>query len=178
MRPHEDAFLEAFDAYADALFKHATMRLSDREKARDATQDTFVRAWDYLAAGHRVRTWKSFLYRVMNNLIIDEYRRAKPLSLDALTELEAPVIPELIAPEGRQEAEEALDSAATIKKIRVLIDELPEPYRGALVLKYVDDLATSEVAEAQGVSENAAAVRIHGALARLKVLCSVHRISP
>src|SRR3954465_6401952 len=85
-RPHQKAFLEAFDQYADALFRHACLRLSDRERARDATQDTFIKAWDYLVHGNEVREWKSFLYRVLNNLIIDEYRKTRELSLDALVE--------------------------------------------------------------------------------------------
>ena len=171
MRPHEDSFLEAFDAYADALFKHACLRLPDRERAKDATQDTFIKAWDYIATGNTVRQWRSFLYRVLNNLIIDEYRKTKELSLDVLLEDGARDATVLAAPEGRRETEEALDTARAVEYVRLLITELPEPHRGALILRYVDGLTPGEVAAALDITENAAAVRIHRAVARLRALC-------
>jgi RNA polymerase sigma-70 factor (ECF subfamily) len=169
---HERAFLEAFDAYADALFRHACLRLSDRERAKDTTQDTFIKAWDYLVGGHEVREWRSFLYRVLNNLIIDEYRRTKELSLDALIEDTAGDTAILTAPEGRREKEESFDIAYAVERIRLLIAELPEPHRGTLILRYVDGLTPREIAAALDISENAAAVRIHRAVARLRALCA------
>ncbi|MDE1944965.1 MAG: RNA polymerase sigma factor, partial [Patescibacteria group bacterium] len=132
--PAEEAFLDAFDAHADAIFKHVSLRVGSRERARDVTQDAFIKAWDYLAKGGEVREWRSFLYRVANNLIIDEYRRAKDLSLDALMEDGAADGALLAAPEGLAEREEALDRERAVAQVRALIPELPEPYRGALVL--------------------------------------------
>ena len=80
----ESAYLAAFEENADALFRHASYRVSDRERARDLTQDTFLKTWDYLSGGGEIRNFKSFLYRTMHNLIIDEYRKKKSSSLDAL----------------------------------------------------------------------------------------------
>jgi RNA polymerase sigma-70 factor (ECF subfamily) len=169
-RPHQDAYLRAFDEYADALFRHACLRLSDRERAKDLTQDAFIKAWDYIAQGNEVREWKSFLYRVLNNLIIDEYRKTRELSLDTLVEEGAPEA--LFAEaEGRREREEAYDEARAIEHVRALIHELPEPHKGALLLRYVDGLSPREVGAALAISENAAAVRIHRALGRLRTLC-------
>ena len=71
----EKLFLEAFDTHADSLFRHACFRLSDRERARDLVQDTFLKAWDYLRGGGEIQNIKSFLYRILHNLIIDEYRK-------------------------------------------------------------------------------------------------------
>jgi RNA polymerase sigma-70 factor (ECF subfamily) len=173
--PHEAAYLEAFDTYADALFRHASSRLSDRERARDVTQDTFIRAWDYLAGGNEIRQWKSFLYRVLNNLIIDEYRRKKDVSLDALVE-EDPASEALTASGSRHEVEEALDTLLAIDRVRTLLYNLPEPHQSVLVLRYVDDLSPREIAETLEISENAAAVRLHRATLRLRALCRDNHI--
>jgi len=175
-RPHEEEYLAAFDDYADALFRHASLRLSNRERAVDLTQDAFVKAWDYLVAGNEIRQWKSFLYRILNNLIIDEYRRAKNISLDQLFEEDSVGTSALAATEGRSEKEEHLDDELLIGKIRLLIPELTEPYRTALLLRYVDGLSPREIALTLEVSENAASVRIHRALARLRALCKAQHI--
>ena len=40
----QQSFLQAYDELADALFRHCFFRLYDREKARDAVQEVFLRA--------------------------------------------------------------------------------------------------------------------------------------
>ena len=170
-RPYEKAFLEAFDAYADALFRHAFFRVSNRERAKDLTQDAFLKAWDYLREGNDVREWKSFLYRVLNNLIIDEYRRTKEESLDALLENASASQMALVATGSRTEKEERLDDELMLEKIRALIPSLPETYRTTITLRYIDGLSPKEIAAMLGISENVASVRIHRALAQLRTLC-------
>ena len=170
-RPYEKEFLEAFDEYADALFRHAAFRVSSRERATDLTQDTFLKAWDYLREGNEIHKWKSFLYRVLNNLIIDEYRRAKEESLDALLENAPPLFGALLATGSRAEKEERLDDELTIERVRATISRLPEVHRVVITMRYIDGLSPKEIAATLGISENVASVRIHRALVRLKALC-------
>ena len=82
----EDSFLKAFDEYADALFRHAIIRLSDRERAIELVHDTFTKAWGYAREGNTIEAYRPFLYKVLGNLIIDEYRRRRTESLDAILE--------------------------------------------------------------------------------------------
>jgi RNA polymerase sigma-70 factor (ECF subfamily) len=173
--PKEKAFLEAFEAHADALFRHAYFRLSDRERAYDLAQDTFLKAWDYVAGGGTIKQHKSFLYRILHNLIIDEYRKKKSSSLDELLENEiaAPAIEAQMADGSVQESEEALDEIALLEKVRSRIPELPDDYRVALTLRFIDGLSMGEIAETVGVSENVISVRIHRGVAKLRALCNV-----
>ena len=170
-RPYENAFLEAFDEYADALFRHASFRLKSRDRAIDLTQDAFLKAWDYVREGNEVHNWRSFLYRVLNNLIIDEYRRTKEESLDSLLEDSAAWANTLIAAGSRAEKEEKLNEEFMLEKIRAFISLMPDAYRAPLTMRYTDGLSAKEIAGALGISENVAAVRIHRALAHLKKLC-------
>jgi len=171
----EKAFLEAFDAHADALFRHALYRISDREKAYDLTQDTYLKAWDYVSQGGDVRQYKSFLYRVLHNLIIDEYRKKPTRSLDEMLENETsgPAVEAMLAEGSLQEAEEKLDQEGLLDQIRSRIPELPEHYRIALTMRFIDGFSTGEIAEAIGVSENVVSVRIHRGVAKLRELCNL-----
>src|SRR6056297_1291704 len=85
---HEDRFLAAFEDYSDALFRHASLRISDRDRAVDLVHDTFNKVWGYVRSGHDIEQYRPFLYKVLNKLIIDEYRKHKESSLDALMEQE------------------------------------------------------------------------------------------
>lgn len=174
--PYEEAFLKAFDEYADALFRHAFFRISNREHAKDLVQETFLKTWNYIHEGNEVRHWKSFLYQTLNNLIIDEYRRVKEQSLDSLIENSVSDISSLIAVGNRSEKEDRLDDEITFEKIRILIRKLPDAYRVALTMRYVDGLSTKEMATLLNTSENVVSVRTHRALVQLKELCRVAHI--
>lgn len=171
----EEDFLKAFDAHADALFRHAAYRLGDRERALEITQETFLRAWNYVAAGGEIREHRSFLYRTLHNLIVDEYRKNSPRSLDEMLESETggPAVEALMTEGSAGEAEDALDSARLGKEVRSRIPELPEPYRGTVILRFIDGLSISEIAEAVGLSENAVSVRIHRGVAKLRAICNL-----
>lgn len=169
----EKAFLEAFEAHSDALFRHAFFRVSDRERAYDLTQDTYLKAWDYIAQGGEVRQFKSFLYRILHNLIIDSYRKKSSRSLDEMLENEtsANAVEELMSEGSVREVEESMDEQVLIETIRQRIADLPEHYRDVLTLRFIDGFSTGEIASMVGVSENVVSVRIHRGVAKLRVLC-------
>ena len=163
---HEDRFLKAFDEYSDALFRHAVYRLSDRERAIEIVHDTFTKVWGYIRNGHEIETYKPFLYKVLNNLIIDEYRKRKEMSLDAL-----------LAEEGKDEGTfaelhegglEELTFSLDAQNAAELIHELPQSYREVITLRYVDGLGPKEISVLIEETENVVSVRIHRALRLLK----------
>lgn len=169
---YEADYLKAFDTHADALFRHAFFRLSNRERAQELTQDAFLKTWDFLRGGGDVRDFKSFLYRILNNLIIDEYRKKKSSSLDEILEDDTGAFEARMSEGGRAEAEAELDEQIIGSRIRERIDDLPEMYRTAVTMRFIDEFSPREIAELLGESENVISVRIHRGLAKLRTLCS------
>jgi RNA polymerase sigma-70 factor (ECF subfamily) len=163
---HEERFLKAFDEYSDALFRHSMYRLSDRERAIEIVHDTFTKAWSYIRGGHEIDSYKPFLYKVLNNLIIDEYRKRKELSLDSLLAEEG--TDEGSFPELHEGSIEELTFALDAQKASLLLSELPVVYREVLTLRFVDGLGPKEISELIEESENVVSVRIHRALKLLK----------
>jgi RNA polymerase sigma-70 factor (ECF subfamily) len=60
-------FEKAYDLYADAIFRHCYLRVSDRELAKDLMQETFMKTWEYLASGKDIDDVRPFLYRTALN---------------------------------------------------------------------------------------------------------------
>lgn len=161
MAPMKEAFEQAYDEYADALFRYALLKVSDRETAKDIVQDTFKKTWEYIVAGNAVTHWRTFLYTAATRLIIDHYRKKKTLSLDLLADSGfEPVDHYTLTPEI------AIDGGRAI----ALLGQLPLDYRDAVFMRYVDELSLREIAEITGESENTIAVRIHRGLQKLKKL--------
>ena len=162
----EKAYLEAFDSYADALYRHCYFRVSDPERARDIVSDTFARTWDYLVKGKTIDEFRPFLYRTLNHLIIDEYRKKKTESLDSLLgEREVPegAFDELVEG-GREEMEIAIDA----KRIPALLEQMPIVYQEVVVMRFMDGLQPAEIADIMDESVNTISVRIHRGVAWLK----------
>lgn len=165
MAATEEEFLKAFNEQSDALFRHAFFRLSDRDRALDLTQDTFMRAWDFVRGGGDVRAPKSFLFRILNNLIIDEYRRSKSESLDAKLEAN-PAFEAAFAIDDQLEA--SIDEESLLEKVKSAIGELSEDYRTAVTLRYIDGFSPKEIATMIGSTENVVSVRIHRGIQKIK----------
>ena len=164
---HEERFLKSFDEYADALFRHAVYRLSDRERAIELVHDTYTKAWTYIRNGHEIDSYKPFLYKILNNLVIDEYRKKKESSLDSILEQEGVdegAFSELRTEAGIEEITFSLDA----RKANELLQDLPLVYREVLTLRYVDGLGPKEISELIEETENVVSVRIHRALKTLK----------
>jgi RNA polymerase sigma-70 factor, ECF subfamily len=162
----ETAFLEAFDQYGDALLRHCTFRISSRDRALELVQDAFMKTWKYIAEGGAVENYRAFLYRTVNNLVIDEYRKRSTFSLDAILEdgtKDEGAFDELVG-DGMEEVGVALDA----ERVMALLDELSSSYRDVITMRFIDDLSPTEIADISGESENVISVRIHRGMKQLR----------
>jgi RNA polymerase sigma-70 factor (ECF subfamily) len=164
----EERFLEAFDEYSEALFRHASIRVSDRERAVDLVHDTFTKVWTYVRSGHEVDSFRPFLYKVLNNLIVDGYRKRRESSLDAILAQEG--VSEGSFEELVEDNTEALAATLDGRLAFDLLGELPDEYREVVVMRFIDGLGPKEISELIEESENVVSVRLHRAL---KVLRSI-----
>lgn len=155
------AFLEAYEQLSDAIFRHCYFRVSDRDKAKELMQEVFTRTWQFISAGKDIQNMKAYLYKVANNLIIDQYRKKKEVSLDDLQE------------EGFDpgfDDREHLENFIAGKEAMALLTNLDDLYREVVVMKYIDNMTVSEIAQVLQISENVVSVRLHRALRKLRSL--------
>jgi RNA polymerase sigma-70 factor (ECF subfamily) len=160
----QEFFLAAYDEHADAIFRYCIAHVGDRERAKDLTQETFVRVWKYLAKGARIEKIRPFLYRTASNAIIDQSRKQQSVSLDELTE------------QGFDATDTATPIAVLAEAGRAqhLMQQLDPRHRDILVMRYVNELQLYEIADVLGESENVTSVRIHRALNKLKELMGIN----
>lgn len=147
--------------FEKSLTTHAFFKVHNRATSEDLVQDTFLKTWVYLMKGGRIETMKAFLYHVLNNLIVDEYRKRKTVPLDTL--LEKGFEPKTTSVER---IFDVLDGKIAI----LLIARLPEKYKGVMQMRYIKNLSLKEISLITVQSKNTVAVQIHRGLEKLKIL--------
>lgn len=161
----KDLFLNTYDAYADAIFRFCSLKVSDRERAQDLTQETFMRYWQTLREGKSIQNHRAYLYTVARNLITDWYRRKKESSLDALTEAGL---------EFAGQDDGAVLQHAEAEQIMSVLQQLDEDVREVIMLRFVEGMSPKEIAEALEVSPNVISVRVHRGLKKVQELIHAH----
>lgn len=149
----EKEFLKIYDRYFDAIFRHCYFRVFDRELAKDLTQETFMKLWDYVCKGNTVENTQAFLYKTATNIIIDLKRKKKEQSLEAL---EA----DGFQPHTTHNEVDVLHTRLEVQKLMKIINLLEEEYREPFLLRFIEELKPKEIAEMLGESVNVISVRI------------------
>lgn len=161
MEPTEEEFMRAYDAYGEALFRHSYYRVFDRERAKELVQDAFIRTWEYIQQGHKVENLRAFLYRVLNNLIINESKKKKTLALEALQEQGF---------DPSFDPRHAIEISLEVKRVRKLLELLEPRDRDIILMRYVDDLGPRDISLITGETENVISVRLHRAVKSFRAL--------
>lgn len=172
VRMHRNVFEEVSAAYKqhfDALYRHCKYRLYSEEDAQELVQDAFMNVCQYLTRGRDIENIKVFLYKVTNNLIVDQARRRKSqqkneVSLDALQEsgFDLEIADDTRKVQRRMEARKILLAGKKLKR---------EDY-DLLVMRYIDGLKPADIARVLGVSPNNVSVRLHRVLRQISVSLS------
>jgi RNA polymerase sigma-70 factor (ECF subfamily) len=158
-----------FDAlyrkYLAQVYSYAYYELGDHHEAEDATERTFLQALTALprfeerarpADGEGASTFRVWLFQIARNVVANQ-RRGRRRHPERPLEAAAVIADPLDIEGGVAARDEAVAAWAAVGR-------LPVERRRALVLRFVDEMSTAEIAGVLGRSEGAVRVLIHRAL--------------
>ncbi len=165
-----DAFTSLVERHQDRLLRLCERLLGDREEARDAAQEAFLKAFRHAGRAEPRGQLFTWLYRIAVNHCLNRLRRrriARFLSLSAPADPAAEGAPPFDPPSDAPSAERALAERRRWAATRRAIDALPEGQRAVLVLAKFEGLSYREIAEALDITESAVESRLVRAMRRL-----------
>jgi RNA polymerase sigma-70 factor (ECF subfamily) len=144
-----DAFARLYDACFERVYRYIYFRVSDDQTAEDLTSQVFLKAWEHL---DRYKPGSSpflaWLYTIARNQVIDHYRtRKESVSLDDVVSL----------PANGRAVDEQVEMRFELKSMRDALKYLTEEQQEVLVLRFIADLTTEEIARMMG--KQAGAIR-------------------
>jgi len=147
-----DAFNRLVLAYQDLIYSHAYRMVGEEESADDATQITFISAYNHLGS-FRGGSFKAWLLRIVTNACYDELRRRKrrpTVPLEPLDDTGEEVESARWMVDPTDQPEEQVQRVEIQNAIQHCLDNLPDDFRSAVIMVDVQGLDYSEAAEAIG----------------------------
>jgi RNA polymerase sigma factor (sigma-70 family) len=143
-------FRDAALPHLDDVYTLARYLLHNTADADDAVQECYLRALRYFDTfrGTEIKPW---LFAILRNVCRGEFARRSraTLAMDDTTDDTEDAVP-LWQEEQASPETEMLHQRDT-EAIRRLVAELPDPFREAIVLREVNELSYSEIADVVGV---------------------------
>ncbi len=151
----EYAFLEIYRRYSGRIFAYCKRFLGNKEDAMDVFQDTFVNFYQSADKEREMTNLPAFLLRIARNLCLNLVRQNRKT-----THLE-----------DYMRFENNLDSAENdelLDMIKIAVQQLPEDYREAFILREYEGMSYQEIAEFLNISLPLVKIRIFRAKEKLR----------
>ena len=152
-----DAFAQLAGAAIARLDAAARLILRDPELARDAVQETLVRAWQDLPRLRDPGRFDAWLHRIVTNACLGVWRRRR----------RRPIEVELVE-SGGPVADDISSAFAERDVIDRALHDLPADWRAVVVLHFYLGMPLSEVAEALAIPVGTAKSRLHRSLVAMQ----------
>ena len=169
-RRREDAGVRAvYREYGRLVYAISLRALGQKHLAEDATQQTFVQAWQAADRFQSDRELAPWLATIARRVAIDIHRRETRRSSSSSLEEVSATDPALITmPAGLEQWYEAW-------QVRQAVDALPPDEREVVRLQHLEGLTHTEIAEQLGIPPGTVKSRSHRAHQRLAIALSALR---
>lgn len=160
-----EAFGELYDRYVGKIYRFVYLKVSHKEEAEDIVSEVFLKTWNYLIDvqrenTHEIKSFSGLIYTIARTSLVDFYRaraRRKECTIEVL---------ENVAHEA--DLELSNDREWEIERLLRGLKNLKHEYQEIIVLKYIEELSTQEVAKILDKSSVTVRVTLHRALKILK----------
>ena len=158
----DQAFTQLVEAYQKPVYNLCYRMLGEPEAAEDASQETFLRAYQHLGRYDASRPFATWLLSIAAHYCIDRLRRRRfsTFSIDD-EEDDAPAfeIPDADAPNPERESIRREER----ENLHEMLASLDATDRAAIVMRYWNDASEIEIAESLGLTVSAVKSRLHRA---------------
>jgi RNA polymerase sigma-70 factor, ECF subfamily len=159
-------FTEVAMEHMPGLYSAALRMTRNAADAEDLVQETYLKAYRAYASFQEGTNLRAWLYRILTNTYINNYRAAKrrPEVTDVEDVEDLYLYKRMSGPggirAGRSAEDEALDTF-TDDVVKTALEELPEAFRMAVLLADVEGFSYKEISEITDVPIGTVMSRIH-----------------
>jgi len=167
MNKSEDSLKKVLELEKEKMFRIALKMCRNSDEAEEVLQDTAEKAlksWKQFRGDSQISTW---LYRIASNACLSRKRKKSVLAVDPtlleeIAHQSEPMLMVANADWSRDPLAQTLND-----ELRIVLDKavlkLPESYRLVFIMRDMEGISGSKVADAMGISLSNVKVRLHRA---------------
>lgn len=155
-RGDSSAFRQIYERYKDKVHSLGFYMTGDKEAARDITQQIFLKVFTSILTFQHRASFSSWLFRLAVNVCRDYQRSVRRMKL-----FSAAIPNPLTAYDTGRSVEEDLCKERAAEMVQRVVMKLSPKLRTVVVLKYIEDLSYSEIAELLGCSIGTVSSRLN-----------------
>jgi RNA polymerase sigma-70 factor (ECF subfamily) len=145
--------------YNQRLYRVARAILHDDAEAEDVMQDAYVRAYTHLNQFAGRSAFSTWLTRIAVHEALSRLRARNRHPQVDVTEHDGEISMKM--PDGSLDPEQNASAAQLKEFLEEAVMNLPESYRTVIMLRDIEEMSTSETAEALDLTEENVKVRLH-----------------
>ena len=177
------AFHLLFERHERRVYALAMRLLRDPEWARDAVQESFIKAYRALRKFEGRSAFGTWMYRLTYNQCLDMRRADKsgrddPLEEERLIASETETAPGVGLASSIPGPVEEAERGEVRERLAKAVETLPDTLRETLVLREFDGLAYGEIAKLQRIPKGTVMSRLFHARKRLQVALVEQGVRP
>ncbi|MDQ1267275.1 MAG: hypothetical protein QG635_2429 [Bacteroidota bacterium] len=157
------AFNEIYRRYSSKVFAYLVFISGNRHQAEDIFQETWIRFDSAAKSGINIHSIPAFIITIARNLT-NNYHTQKNSKLNFAT------LDEVIDSKSFSENsfDESLENEEFTKILSIAVDSLDDIYKESFVLRKIDELPYSRIAEMLGETEDCIRKRVCRATIKIK----------
>jgi RNA polymerase sigma-70 factor, ECF subfamily len=160
-----EMYRELVMRYEAKLIKYATYLIRDEHIAKDAVQESFIKAYVNLQSFDSRKKFSSWLYRIVHNETINavkKYKKEIPMS-------------EHFEKADEGNIEEDFGTTEIQKRTQKCLESMPTLYTEPLILYYMEDRSYEEISDILRLPMGTVATRINRAKVIMKKICEKNK---
>lgn len=163
------AYADLMASYREPLYLLLLRMTHNTTMASDLTVETFSKAFLQLHRYSPTGTFSSWLFSIGVNTYIDYLRKRKldTVSINSITRTSDGDFIEYQIPSSQPNPEEMMILMQRDAALKEIVDQLKEPYRQIIRLRYYEDLSYEDIAEQLKIPIGTVKVRLNRAKALL-----------
>jgi RNA polymerase sigma-70 factor, ECF subfamily len=164
-----EEFSSLVELHMPVIFRFLLASLRDQDLAQTLTQDCFLKAYRSRSTFRGESSVKTWLMRIAINLQKDHWRnrriqfwrqtRSNAIDLDEASEW---------LPSGESSQEQTLLARERVAQVWRAVEDLSDRQRTVFLLRFVEELELTEIAQTTGLSEGTVKAHLSRALARVR----------
>lgn len=139
-----NAYNELVKRYKDRLLNFVFRYFNNREQAEDVVQDTLIKLYTHASYYKKIAKFSTWIFTIAKNNALTELRKNKRKQTDSLWTEDGKVI-------DINSKEQSLDikvqNEIAIDQLNKFLDEIPENFRMAVVLRDFQELSYDEISK-------------------------------